>query len=98
MFYDSTKRIIDFVGAIFLAIIFLPIWIIIPILLKLDSKGPILYSPERVGKNGKIFKMLKFRSMRMFQIKGKAAHAVEFWKANPDLSMKNTKETAGNLN
>jgi exopolysaccharide production protein ExoY len=85
MLYDLIKRIIDIAGATVLSILFLPIWIIIPILLKLDSKGPILYSPERVGKNGKVFKMLKFRSMKMFEIKGKEVHAVEFWKANPAL-------------
>lgn len=85
MFYDFTKRITDVAGAIILTILFLPIWIIIPILLKLDSTGPVLYSPERVGKNGKIFKMLKFRSMKMFEVNGEAAHAVEFWNANPAL-------------
>ena len=85
MFYDLTKRIIDLLGATVLAILFLPIWIIIPILIKLDSQGPILYKPDRVGKNGKLFKMFKFRSMKMFEINGKAVHAVEFWKANPEL-------------
>ncbi len=85
MLYDFIKRIIDIIGGTILAILFLPIWIIIPILQKLDSKGPVIYAPERVGKNGKIFKMLKFRSMKMFEIKGKAVHAVEFWKENPEL-------------
>jgi len=85
MLYDFTKRIIDIFGALILSVLFLPIWIIIPILIKLDSKGPILYRPDRVGKKGKIFKMLKFRSMKMFEINGQAVHAVEFWKANPSL-------------
>jgi len=85
MFYDFIKRIIDIIGAAILAILFLPVWIIIPILIILDSKGPIFYKPERVGKNGKTFKMFKFRSMKMFEINGKAVHAVEFWQANPDL-------------
>lgn len=85
MFYDIVKRIIDIVSSIVLAILFLPIWIIIPILLKLDSHGPVFYKPERVGKNGKIFGMYKFRSMKMFEVDGKAVHAVEFWKHNPVL-------------
>lgn len=85
MFYDFLKRIIDLVGASILTVLFLPIWIIIPILIKLDSKGPVFYKPDRVGLNGKKFKMFKFRSMKMFEIKGKEVHAVEFWKANPEL-------------
>lgn len=85
MFYDSIKRIVDITGSIILAILFVPIWIIIPILQKLSSPGPILYSPERVGKKGKIFNMYKFRSMKMFEVEGKEVHSVEFWKANPDL-------------
>lgn len=85
MFYNFIKRIIDIIGATILTVLFLPIWIIIPILLKFDSHGPILYSPERVGKDGKIFKMLKFRSMKMFEVGGKTVHAVGAWKANPDL-------------
>ena len=85
MFYDITKRTIDIFASLILAILFLPVWIIIPILLKIDSEGPIFYRSDRVGKDGKIFKMFKFRSMRMFQINGKTVHAVEFWKANPEL-------------
>lgn len=85
MIYDLTKRLMDIVAAIILSILFLPIWIIIPILLKLDSTGPIFYNPERVGKNGKVFGMYKFRSMKMFEVDGKPVHAVEFWKHNPEL-------------
>lgn len=85
MFYDLTKRIIDVVGSLILCILFLPIWIIIPILLKMDSKGPIFYKPERVGQKGKPFGMYKFRSMKMFEINGQEVHAVEFWKHNPEL-------------
>lgn len=85
MIYDFSKRVMDITGALIMTILFLPIWIIIPILLKLDSDGPILYKPERVGKDGKIFKMYKFRSMKMFEVNGKVVHAVEFWKHNPEL-------------
>jgi len=85
MFYDITKRGIDIIAALILGIIFLPIWIIVPTLLILDSKGPVFYRSDRVGRRGKIFRMFKFRSMKMFEIDGKVVHAVEFWKANPDL-------------
>jgi len=88
MVYNSIKRIIDLLAALILGIIFLPIWIIIPILIKLDSQGPVFYRPERVGKGGRIFRMFKFRSMKMFEIKGEVVHAVEFWKANPALYQK----------
>ncbi len=58
------KRFIDIVGSIILLILFFPISVIVAILIKLDSKGPILADvPERVGENGKLFKMYKFRSM-----------------------------------
>lgn len=75
----------DIVAALILILLFLPIWIIVPILIVLESKGPVFYFPVRVGKNGKPFKMFKFRSMKMFEIDGKIVHAVEFWKHNKDL-------------
>ena len=57
------KRLIDLIFSI-LGIIFLfPIWILIGILIKLDSKGPIFYKHKRVGLDGKEFICLKFRSM-----------------------------------
>lgn len=85
MFYDTIKRIFDIVASLILAILFLPVWITVPILILIDSKGPIFYRSERVGRGGGIFKMFKFRSMKMFEIDGKVVHAVEFWKANPEL-------------
>jgi len=85
MLYDFAKRTIDILSALAMGVIFLPIWIIVPILIKLDSHGPVFYRSDRVGKNRSIFRMFKFRSMRMFEINGKAVHAVEFWKANPEL-------------
>ena len=85
MFYESTKRAIDIAASLVLIILFLPIWIIIPILIKLESKGSVFYTPDRVGRFGKNFKMYKFRSMKMFEINGKEVHAVEFWKYNKEL-------------
>jgi len=54
-------RAIALVGAI----LSLPIAIVTAMLIKLDSRGPILYKQERVGKNGRTFKLMKFRSMRI---------------------------------
>lgn len=63
-YYLFAKRTVDIISSIFLLILFSPIIVIIAIVIKLDSKGPILAdTPQRVGKNGKLFKMYKFRSM-----------------------------------
>lgn len=61
--YRYVKRILDLIIAIVLMIILLIPMIIIGILIKLDSKGPVLFKQERTGKNGKIFLLYKFRSM-----------------------------------
>lgn len=64
IYYEITERIIDIILSIFLLTIFSPIIVIIAIAIKLDSNGPILAdTPQRVGKNGRLFKMYKFRSM-----------------------------------
>jgi sugar transferase (PEP-CTERM system associated) len=54
-------RLLALIGAI----LSLPIAIITAILIKIDSRGPVLYKQERVGKNGRAFTLMKFRSMRM---------------------------------
>ena len=63
MSYETTKRIIDVVLTLILMVIFSPILIIVPFLIKFDSAGPIVYRQKRVGKGGKEFYMYKFRSM-----------------------------------
>ncbi len=63
MFYDFIKRVIDIVSSIVIAILLFPIWIVIPILQKLESSGPVFFTQDRIGKNGKIFQLVKFRSM-----------------------------------
>lgn len=63
--YDNLlKEVFDVCLAILLLIIFSPIAVLVAVIIKLDSPGPILAdTPERVGKDGKLFKMFKFRSM-----------------------------------
>lgn len=61
--YSEQKRILDLVVALGLAMIFFPIWILVPILITLDSSGPIIFTHKRVGKNGKPIHIYKFRSM-----------------------------------
>ncbi len=48
-----------------LILIIIPIMIVVPILIKLTSKGPAVFTQERTGKGGKVFKIYKFRTMRI---------------------------------
>lgn len=57
------KRLFDILICSIAAIILLPLWIIVAIAIKCDSKGPIFFAQERRTKNGRLFKMYKFRSM-----------------------------------
>lgn len=85
MLYDFLKRTIDIIGSLFALLIFLPVIVVFAILIELTSRGSIFYSPERVGKDGKLFAMLKFRSMYMYKIKGKMVHAQKYLQTNPNL-------------
>lgn len=57
------KRLFDIVASGLLVLVLIPVWIIVPIWIKLDSRGPVFFRQGRRTKNGKIFNMLKFRSM-----------------------------------
>lgn len=59
------KRIFDIISSLFGLILLLPFMIIIAILIKLDSKGPIFFKQVRVTKNGREFKIFKYRTMRV---------------------------------
>lgn len=61
--YSIFKRTIDFIIAGFALIVLSPFLLITAILIKLDSKGPVIFKQERLGKNGVPFKIWKFRSM-----------------------------------
>lgn len=63
MAYKSVKRVLDFSSATILTILLSPILVLTAIAVKLDSKGPALFRQERLGYKGKVFKILKFRSM-----------------------------------
>jgi exopolysaccharide biosynthesis polyprenyl glycosylphosphotransferase len=57
------KRIVDIIGALVGLLFFAPLMAIAAILIKLDSKGPVLFKQERVGENGRKFMIYKFRTM-----------------------------------
>ncbi|MGB6472789.1 MAG: sugar transferase [Candidatus Sulfotelmatobacter sp.] len=61
--YEWAKRIVDFGGSAVLLAIGLPFFLLLSILIKIDSHGPALFQQERVGLNGRRFQMFKFRTM-----------------------------------
>lgn len=61
--YEFVKRIMDFSVSLILLIVLAPLFAIIAIAIKLDSPGPIFFVQKRVGKDGKLFDVIKFRTM-----------------------------------
>ena len=57
------KQLFDFLGSLFGLIIISPFILLISISIKFTSKGPVFYTQERLGRNGKVFKIIKFRTM-----------------------------------
>ena len=62
-FYKTLKRLIDIILSIIGILLFLPIFIIISIVIKLTSAGRVFYFGKRIGLNGRPFKIIKFRTM-----------------------------------
>lgn len=63
--YELAKRTLDFMGTVLLTSLCAPVFLVLAILIKLDSKGPVVFEQERIGQNGKPFRMYKFRSMHV---------------------------------
>lgn len=61
--YEVLKRLLDIIVAMFLLLFFGPLFVVIALFIKFDSKGPVFFCPKMVGKDGKLFKMFKFRTM-----------------------------------
>lgn len=61
--YDKLKRWFDMVFASVLLLITLPLWLLIALAIKLESKGPVFYKQKRIGKDKRVFWLFKFRSM-----------------------------------
>ena len=62
--YEAVKRVFDIFFSLILLILFLPLFVIVGLLIKLTSRGRIIFSQTRAGKDGKPFTMYKFRTMR----------------------------------
>ncbi len=60
-----TKRIFDLSVSIIFLVLFAPFYLLIALLIKLDSSGPVHYQALRVGKGGRFFNLLKFRTMKV---------------------------------
>jgi exopolysaccharide biosynthesis polyprenyl glycosylphosphotransferase len=59
------KRCIDMAGSLVGILLFSPFFLIVPIIIKFTSKGPVFFTQKRVGQGGRLFTFLKFRSMRV---------------------------------
>ncbi|UUV19789.1 exopolysaccharide biosynthesis polyprenyl glycosylphosphotransferase [Fusobacteria bacterium ZRK30] len=64
-FQKQLKRTVDIILAISVAIVVAPIVAVAALIVKLESKGPVLFKQDRVGEGNKVFKMIKFRSMKL---------------------------------
>jgi lipopolysaccharide/colanic/teichoic acid biosynthesis glycosyltransferase len=73
-------RLFDMVGSLAILVLALPVMLGISLLIKLTSRGPVLYRQERVGKNGRVFTLYKFRTM----IDGAEKHVGPVWAAKDD--------------
>jgi len=73
--YTEIRRICDLISAILLLPIFIGLFLIVGLAIKLETRGPILFRQNRVGLNGNLFTMLKFRSMYDARHQAKGAFA-----------------------
>jgi exopolysaccharide biosynthesis polyprenyl glycosylphosphotransferase len=83
-FYDPLKRAWEFVVALILGIVLLPLEILIALLVAITSRGPVMIKMERVGKNGKTFMLYKFRSMIALSSTGLAETQGAQWATKND--------------
>ena len=80
MYKHFFKRLIDFLLSFIAIVVLIPLWIILAIAIFVTDPGPIFFTQKRVGKNKKIFKILKFRTMKTSTPHDMPTHMLE----NPD--------------
>ncbi|NCQ13058.1 exopolysaccharide biosynthesis polyprenyl glycosylphosphotransferase, partial [Candidatus Falkowbacteria bacterium] len=64
-YFNLLKQLLDFILALVVFIVSLPLWPLIAILIKLSSRGPVFFTQERLGKDEQSFNIIKFRTMRV---------------------------------
>lgn len=79
--YLPFKRFLDILCSLLAILVFLPLYIILAILVKCSSRGPVFFKQERIGRNKKHFKILKFRTMRIDTPKDVPTHMLD----NPEM-------------
>lgn len=62
-FYRAVKRFLDVTASFLGLVLFSPLMLAVSILIKIDSRGPVIFRQKRIGRNGKVFEIYKFRSM-----------------------------------
>ena len=80
MYERYVKRFLDLMLGMIIFVLLLPIFLILMLSIKLDSKGPVFFRQKRVGKNKRYFNILKFRTMRTDAPKDIPTHLLQ----NPD--------------
>jgi len=78
--YLTAKRILDILLSLIAIMILCPVFIVVALIIKSDSKGPVLFKQMRIGKNKQSFQILKFRTMRSDSPKDTPTHMLQ----NPD--------------
>ena len=68
--YLYIKRLFDIVASFILLVLLLPVFLVLAVIIKIDSKGPVFYRQERITKYGKVFRIFKFRTMVVDADKG----------------------------
>jgi len=79
------KRLFDIILSLISLLILFPLFVLIPLMIKIDSGGPVFFRQIRIGKKSKIFKIIKFRTM----VKDAEKRKVNFEKRDPILKEKN---------
>ena len=88
IFYEVSKRALDFIASLLGLILLSPVFLIVSILIKLESEGEVIFSQTRIGLKGKKFKMYKFRSMVKNAEELKAKLAAQNEMSGPMFKMK----------